>query len=183
VRPVTVVVVFELVQHGCGVSLVDDQEAVEEFAADRPDEALGDRIRPRCPHRRLDDPDVDGGEDGVEGGGEPAVAVSNLLMDLDDANRGFRFLIRDAARRGYGCAMGSPLLLVTEYKNPRTTGRLLARRAHPGAIIVVHEGTESRVAVSAVAHSLLAGLTERHLRAVTLSELTAKRRNRDHSCR
>jgi hypothetical protein len=32
------------------VSLVDDQEAVEEFAADRPDEALGDRICPWCPH-------------------------------------------------------------------------------------------------------------------------------------
>jgi len=32
-----VVVAFTLVQHGCGVSLVDDQEVVEEFAADRPD--------------------------------------------------------------------------------------------------------------------------------------------------
>ena len=53
------------------------RSAVEEFAADRPDEAFGDRIRPRCPHRRLDDPDVDGGEDGVEGGGELAVAVAD----------------------------------------------------------------------------------------------------------
>jgi hypothetical protein len=42
VRPVTVVVAFELVQHDSGVSLVDDQEAVEEFAADCPDEALRD---------------------------------------------------------------------------------------------------------------------------------------------
>ena len=77
VRPVTVVVAFELVQHGSGVSLVDDQEAVEELAADCPDEALGDRIRSRCRHRRLDDPDVDGGEDGVDSGGEPAVSVSD----------------------------------------------------------------------------------------------------------
>ena len=92
-------------------------------------------------------------------------------------------MLREAARQGYGCAMGSPLLLATEYKNPRATGRLLARRAHPGAIIAIHEGRESRVAVSAVAQSLLAGLTERHLRAVTLSELTAKRPNPDHSCR
>jgi hypothetical protein len=38
---------------------------------------LGDRIRTRCPHRRLDDPDVDGGEDGVERGGELAVAVTD----------------------------------------------------------------------------------------------------------
>ena len=77
VWPVIVVVAFELVQHRCGMPLVDDQEAVEEFAADRPDEALGDRVRPRCPHRRLDDPHIDGGEDGVEGGGELAVSVSD----------------------------------------------------------------------------------------------------------
>jgi hypothetical protein len=77
VRPVIVVVAFELVQHGCGVSLVEDQEAVEEFTADCPDKALGDRIRPWCPNRRLDDPDVDGGEDRVEGGGELGVAVAD----------------------------------------------------------------------------------------------------------
>jgi len=68
VRPVIVVVAFELLQHGCGVSLVEDQDSVEEFAADRADEALGDRVGPRRAHRCLDDPDVDGGEDGVEGG-------------------------------------------------------------------------------------------------------------------
>ena len=76
-RPVTVVMVLELTQHGCAVSLIDDQKTVEEFAADRRDEALGDRVRPRCPRRRRDDPDVDGGEDGVEGGGEFAVAVAD----------------------------------------------------------------------------------------------------------
>jgi hypothetical protein len=69
--------VLKLVQHRCGVSLVDDQGAVEEFAADRADEALGDRVRPWCPYRCLDDLDVDGGEDGVEGGGELAVSVSD----------------------------------------------------------------------------------------------------------
>jgi len=42
-----------------------------------PDEALGHCVRPWCPHRCLDDPDVDGGEDGVEGGGELAVSVSD----------------------------------------------------------------------------------------------------------
>jgi hypothetical protein len=36
---------FELAECGCGVSLIDDQEPVEEFAADRCDEALGDRVR------------------------------------------------------------------------------------------------------------------------------------------
>jgi hypothetical protein len=69
-RPVTVVVAFELVQHGCGMSVVGDQEAVKEFAVDRPDEAFRDRVRPWRAHRCLDDPDVDGGEDGGERGGE-----------------------------------------------------------------------------------------------------------------
>jgi hypothetical protein len=73
----TVVVAFEPTQHGFGVSPVDDQEAAEEFAADRPDEAFGDRVRSRLPHRRPDDSDVDGGEDGIEGDGELAIAISD----------------------------------------------------------------------------------------------------------
>jgi len=55
VRSVIVVVAFKLAQHGCGVLLVEDQEAVEEFTADCPDKALGDRIRPWCTNRRFDD--------------------------------------------------------------------------------------------------------------------------------
>jgi hypothetical protein len=67
VWPMIVVVAFELAECGCRVSLVGDQEAVEELAADRSDEALGDRVGPWRLHRCLDDPDVDRGEDGVEG--------------------------------------------------------------------------------------------------------------------
>jgi hypothetical protein len=66
---------FVLAQDGCGVSPVDDQDAVEEFASDAADEAFGDRVGPRCPHRSLDNADVEGGEDGVGGGGELGVAV------------------------------------------------------------------------------------------------------------
>jgi hypothetical protein len=69
VWPIIVVMAFELAQYGGCVSLIDDQEAVEEFAADRSDEALGDRVRPWRPHPRLDDPDLDRGEDRVEGSG------------------------------------------------------------------------------------------------------------------
>ena len=65
----------ELPEHGRGVLLVDDQDPVEEFAADGADEAFGDGVGLRCPHRCLDDADVDGGEHGVEGGGELGVAV------------------------------------------------------------------------------------------------------------
>jgi hypothetical protein len=53
----TVIVVMEceLAQRDCGVSLVDDQKTVEEFAAEGADEAFGDRVRPWRAHRRLDD--------------------------------------------------------------------------------------------------------------------------------
>jgi hypothetical protein len=57
VRPMVVVVAFELSWHCYGMTSINDQETIEQFAADRPDEALGDL-------------DVDSGEDGVEGGGD-----------------------------------------------------------------------------------------------------------------
>ena len=44
-RSVFVEMVFELVENDAGVSLVDDQDAVEEFAADGADEAFGDGPR------------------------------------------------------------------------------------------------------------------------------------------
>ena len=39
-----VVVALELAQHGGGVPLVDDQKAVEQFAADGADEAFRDGV-------------------------------------------------------------------------------------------------------------------------------------------
>jgi peptidoglycan-N-acetylglucosamine deacetylase len=81
-------------------------------------------------------------------------------------------MLRDAAAQGYACALGTPLLLVTQYRDPRRTGRVLARRAHPGAVIVLHEGDESRAGVSALADALLVGLAQQSLRVITLSELT-----------
>jgi len=77
VWPMAVVMALELAEYGCGVSLIDDQKAVEEFAADRSDEALGDRVCPWRPRWRLDDLDAGRGEDGIEGGGELAVAVAD----------------------------------------------------------------------------------------------------------
>ena len=77
VWPVVVVVLGVLGQHGCGVPLSEDQGAVEEFAADAADEAFGDRVGPRRPHRCLDDADVDGGEDRVECRRELGVAVTD----------------------------------------------------------------------------------------------------------
>ena len=64
-RAVIVVVACEFASHGGGVSLVDDQNSVEQFAADGADEAFGDCVRPWCANRRLDDLDVDGGSTGL----------------------------------------------------------------------------------------------------------------------
>jgi hypothetical protein len=75
VRAVVVVMVLVLAKHGCGVPQVDDEDAVEEFAADAADEAFGDRVGSRCLHRCLDDPDVECGEHGVEDCGELGVTV------------------------------------------------------------------------------------------------------------
>ena len=58
----------EYLQHQRQVAWSADQQVVEAFAAQRADEALGDRVRPRCPDWGADDADVGAGEHGVEGG-------------------------------------------------------------------------------------------------------------------
>jgi hypothetical protein len=58
---VVVVVLGVLAQHNCGVALVDDEDAVEEFAADGADEAFGDRVGPRCSDRCPEDADIGSG--------------------------------------------------------------------------------------------------------------------------
>ena len=74
---VIVVVPLVLPKYGGGMTLVHDQDTVEELAPDRADESLGDRVGPRRSHRRLDDSNVNCREDGVEGGGELGVAIAD----------------------------------------------------------------------------------------------------------
>ena len=59
-----------------------DQQVVEAFAAQRPDESLGDRVRARCPNGGAEDADVGAGEHGVERGGELAVPVADQESEL-----------------------------------------------------------------------------------------------------
>src|SRR6476646_9345971 len=66
-----------LAQYRGEVALAGDQEVVEAFPAQRADEPLGDRVRPRSSDGGADDPDVGAGEDGVESGGELAVPVAD----------------------------------------------------------------------------------------------------------
>jgi hypothetical protein len=77
VRSVRVEVLDILAQHGGEVASSDDQDVVEAFSAQCPDEAFRDRVRPWTSGRGADDPDVDAGEDRVERGGELAVPVAD----------------------------------------------------------------------------------------------------------
>jgi hypothetical protein len=75
VWPVGVVVVGVLLESDSGMPLVDDQNAVEEFAAGWCRRSVRRWHWPAVPVPVSDDADVDCGEDGVKGGGELGVAV------------------------------------------------------------------------------------------------------------
>jgi hypothetical protein len=67
VRAMSVVVLDVLLQHDRQVAWSGDQQVVEALAAQCAGEALGDRVRPRCPGWGADDADVGAGERGVDG--------------------------------------------------------------------------------------------------------------------
>jgi hypothetical protein len=64
-------------EHPLEVPPVEDQEPVEAFGAGGADEALGDRVRPRCSDRCADDLQAFASEDGVEVAGELAVTIAD----------------------------------------------------------------------------------------------------------
>ena len=86
VRTVGVVMLDVLAQHRREVARSGDQEMVEAFTAQGADEAFRDRVRPGCPDRGADDPDIGAGEHSVERGGELAVPVA----DQETGNRSAR---------------------------------------------------------------------------------------------
>jgi hypothetical protein len=69
--------VDEDAQHLLAVTAVEDQQPVETFGADGADEPLGDRVRLRSSHRRLDDPDALASEDLIERAAVLAVAITD----------------------------------------------------------------------------------------------------------
>ena len=76
-RPVDVVVVDVDAQDALEVAAVDDQQPIQALGADGSDEALGDGVCLRRPHRRLDDPDAAATEHVVERAAVLAVAVAD----------------------------------------------------------------------------------------------------------
>ena len=82
VGTMAVVVRCVLAEDSPGVSRSEDQNAVEQFAAQCPDEALTDRVRPRCAWWRFDDLDGVGFEHSVEHRGVLRVPVSDQESQL-----------------------------------------------------------------------------------------------------
>ena len=72
----------ELLQDLFAVLGSGDQEVIEAFAAQCADEALCDRVGPRCSDWGAKDADVGAGEHGVEGGAELAVSVADQEAEL-----------------------------------------------------------------------------------------------------
>jgi hypothetical protein len=66
-----------LAQNDVEVAWSGDQEVVEAFPAQRPDEAFCDRVRPGCSDRGADDSGIGVGEHVAERGGELAVPVAD----------------------------------------------------------------------------------------------------------
>jgi hypothetical protein len=71
-----------LAEDRCGVALVDDEDLVEEFAADAADEPLGGRVRAGRSNRCFDHLNPCGSEDGVEHGGELGVVVWDEVPEV-----------------------------------------------------------------------------------------------------
>jgi hypothetical protein len=100
-RPLAVVVIDIDPEHAFEVTAVEDQQPVETLRADGPDEALGDGVRLRRPHRRLHNPDgfAAAGAPGspvaprIQTGAWVTQQASNLGLDFSD--QGVRFVIRD----------------------------------------------------------------------------------------
>src|SRR5919107_2312817 len=80
-----------LAQHDVEMAWPGDQEVVKAFPSHGSDEAFRDRVRPGCPDRGADDPDIGAGEHSVERGGALAVPVTDqepepvgAIAEVDD---------------------------------------------------------------------------------------------------
>jgi hypothetical protein len=103
VRPVTGVMGRVLADHQVQVAFAEDQDPVQQFAAQGPDDALADGVHPRRPRRGGDDPQSLGFEHLAESGGEERIAIVN-----QEPQRARRSL-RSMARLRACCTVHAPL--------------------------------------------------------------------------
>jgi peptidoglycan/xylan/chitin deacetylase (PgdA/CDA1 family) len=79
-----------------------------------------------------------------------------------------------ARRHGYSCVLGSLYPYDAQVPLSSLTVRDLVRRARPGAILALHEGTADRARIVRRLDGLLAGLARRGYAVVSVSELVAR---------
>jgi peptidoglycan/xylan/chitin deacetylase (PgdA/CDA1 family) len=115
----------------------------------------------------------------------PAAEFQTQLMQVDATLRrfgGVRYfrpgsgfftprMLQIAAENNYRCALGTISTLDTDSRNPQTVAHRIAKKVRPGDVIVLHEGSPDRIRVVTVVERLLADLTARGYRFVTLTEL------------
>jgi hypothetical protein len=82
VRPGCVVVRLVFGQDGAQMPLAEDQEPVQELAAQGADEPFADRVHPRSLDGGVQDRGAAGLEDGVEGAGEVRAAIADQEPDV-----------------------------------------------------------------------------------------------------
>jgi peptidoglycan/xylan/chitin deacetylase (PgdA/CDA1 family) len=83
-------------------------------------------------------------------------------------------MLQIAAENNYRCALGTISTLDTDSRKPHSVARRIARKVRPGDVIVLHEGSPDRTRIVTVVESLLADLTARGYRFVTLTELAGR---------
>ena len=83
-------------------------------------------------------------------------------------------MLQIAAENNYRCALGTISTLDTDSRNPHSVARRIAGKVRPGDVIVLHEGSPDRTRIVTVVESLLADLTARGYRFVTLTELAGR---------
>ena len=76
-RPMGVVVLDVLVNHGVEMMSAEDQHPVQTFTPDGSDEMFSEGVCTGCPDRGADDPDALGAEDLLEAGRELGVPVAD----------------------------------------------------------------------------------------------------------
>ena len=83
-------------------------------------------------------------------------------------------MLRIAADHRYRCALGTITTLDIDSRNPQSVARRIVKKVRPGDIVVLHEGSPDRFRVVAAVESVLADLTARGYRFVTLTELAGR---------
>src|ERR1022692_225525 len=80
-RPVAVVMLGVLTDHGFEVSATEEHQPIHTFPTYGPNEALCKGVGTRCPNRSTDDPNALGAEDLVEVGRELGVSIPDQEFD------------------------------------------------------------------------------------------------------